>query len=209
MVSAQEMRAIARMVRNVVAEEVRRVRVAVQSSVSRFTLSALNTSGQCARVAGDLRDDEARDDVELLEPYGFTSAPPAGAEGVALSVGGDGGHHVVLALGNRSLRLKGLKSGEVAVYAEFGQSILLNAAGDIILVPKAGRDVLLGDAGATKKVALADDVDDRLAALQTAFDAHMHATAAPGPPVVPTPVPGVIPVGPLAPTGADNVKGKG
>ena len=47
---------------------------------------------------------------------------------------------------------------------------------------------------------------DRLDKLQAAFDAHMHATAATGPPSPPTPVVGLIPVGALAPVAAAKVK---
>lgn len=55
-------------------------------------------------------------------------------------------------------------------------------------------------------VALAGLVSARLTALQTAFDAHVHPTAALGAPSPPFAVPGVIPVGPLAPVAATKAK---
>lgn len=72
----------------------------------------------------------------------------------------------------------------------------------------AAADLRLGDKTAADFVALASLVMARLNALQQAFDAHVHATAATGPPVGPTPVPGLIPVGALASVAAAKVKAK-
>jgi len=77
---------------------------------------------------------------------------------------------------------------------------------DAVAMVIAGAELRLGDKTASAFVALASLVSARLDALQQAFDAHMHATAALGPPVVPTPVPGLIPVGALAAVAATKVK---
>ena len=66
--------------------------------------------------------------------------------------------------------------------------------------------VVLGDNASPQFVALANLVLDRLTKLQNAFDTHVHATAAAGPPSPPTAVPGVIPVGTLASVAATKVK---
>lgn len=65
---------------------------------------------------------------------------------------------------------------------------------------RSGR-VDLGVKNASYAVALAEKVNSRLTHLETAFNAHMHPTAALGPPSPPTPVPGAIPV--------ENVAGSG
>lgn len=77
------------------------------------------------------------------------------------------------------------------------------AAGALVV---AGADVRLGGKTAADFVALASLVSDRLDKLQQAFDSHVHATAATGPPVAPTAVVGLIPVGALAPVAAAKVK---
>lgn len=186
--------------------EVRRLRAKADGGVTRAVSRDLDSSAGFQRATFSMRADEERGDVEVLEQYGLTSAPPAGSEGVALAVGGDGSHHVVLGLGSRSLRLTGLASGEVALYSEHGQQVLLKASGDVVVVPDATGKVYLGQDGATKKVALADDVDARLSTIQTAFDIHVHpgVTVGPGSTAV---TPGII--GPLAPTASDNVFAKG
>ncbi|EGJ49056.1 phage baseplate assembly protein V [Desulfocurvibacter africanus] len=67
--------------------------------------------------------DELLDDCEHFEAYGFTSNPHPGAEGVALAAGGNRSHCIVVCVGDRRYRLKGLKSGEVAIYTDEGDSV--------------------------------------------------------------------------------------
>ena len=66
---------------------------------------------------------EVKDNVEHLEPYGFTACPHAGAEALAGFIGGDRSHAVVIVVADRRFRLQGLKSGEVALYTDEGDFI--------------------------------------------------------------------------------------
>lgn len=63
---------------------------------------------------------EVKDNVEHLEPYGFTACPLAGAEALAGFIGGDRSHGVVIVVADRRFRLQGLKPGEVALYTDEG-----------------------------------------------------------------------------------------
>ncbi|SFV72085.1 Prophage baseplate assembly protein V [Desulfovibrio piger] len=69
--------------------------------------------------------DEVMDGVEHMEPYGFTSNPLPGAEGVVLNVAGQRGACVGVNFGNRGVRVAGLKSGEVCIYTDEGDKITL------------------------------------------------------------------------------------
>ena len=69
--------------------------------------------------------DEDMQDVEHVEPYGYTSRPPAGAEGIVLNVAGQRGACVGINFGNRGVRVTGLKTGEVCVYSDEGDKITL------------------------------------------------------------------------------------
>jgi phage baseplate assembly protein V len=69
--------------------------------------------------------DEDMQGVEHVEPYGFTSRPQGGAEGVILNIGGQRGACVGINFGNRGVRVTGLKSGEVCVYTDEGDKITL------------------------------------------------------------------------------------
>lgn len=66
---------------------------------------------------------EVNDDMEHFEPYGFTSHPLAGAEGIATFLGGDRSHAVVLVVADRRYRLKALAPGEVAIYTDEGDKV--------------------------------------------------------------------------------------
>jgi phage baseplate assembly protein V len=63
---------------------------------------------------------EVNDDMEHFEPYGFTSNPLAGAEGIATFLGGDRSHAIVLVVADRRYRLQSLAPGEVAIYTDEG-----------------------------------------------------------------------------------------
>jgi phage gp45-like len=199
----------------------------LRGMVVRGAVKVLDEAGGLQRAQVTLGADDIAEDVEVLTPPGFTSRP-AQAEALVFAVQGAPGHRVAL-LFDRTTRLKGeLQDGEAALYVgRAGQlvklradggvevraagdaadaSVVLTAAGDVVVTPAAAGKVLLGGAAAAKKVALADDVDARFAAVQTKFDTHVHGGVTVGPgstAVTPTLI------GPLAPTGADNVYGKG
>lgn len=89
----------------------------------RGVLALANASGLMQRVQMRLTADELKDDLEHFEPYGFTSNPQAGAEGLTMFVNGDRSHGVVVCISDRRFRLAGLKSGEVAIYTDEGDCI--------------------------------------------------------------------------------------
>lgn len=218
-----------RTIRDIVRAEVRPLMARVGNGIARGVLKVLDDDTGLARGQSTTQADQVADDIEFLTPYGLSFRAATGAETLVMSIGGSA-RHLIGMIFDRRIRLKGeLAEGEVALHIGVadqlvhlkadgeiviragtdGGTITVKPNGDIVIEPGAGKDVYLGDGAATKRVALADDVDDRLAALQTAFDAHVHPTAAPGPVSPPTPVPGVIPVGALATTASTNVYGKG
>ncbi|BBH44748.1 phage baseplate assembly protein V [Pseudomonas sp. KU43P] len=67
-----------------------------------------------------LTADEVKDGMEHFEPYGFTSNPHPGAEGLAAFLGGDRSHGVVICVSDRRFRLQGMQSGEVALHTDEG-----------------------------------------------------------------------------------------
>lgn len=74
---------------------------------------------------------ETRDDVEHFQQYGFTSNPQAGAEIVVVCLDGRREHAVVIACEDRRYRLKNLEQGEVAIYTDQGDKIVLKRGGTI------------------------------------------------------------------------------
>lgn len=91
--------------------------------LARGTVVLANSANKLQSLQMRLTAGEVNDDMEHFEPYGFTSNPLAGAEGIATFLGGDRSHGVVLVVADRRYRLKALAAGEVAIYTDEGDKI--------------------------------------------------------------------------------------
>ena len=105
-------------------------RVALMVSRAVITLVDDSLKMQCVQV--NLMADVTRDGVERFQNYGHTSNPHKGAEGVMVSIGGNQGHGIVIAVDDRRYRLTGLAEGEVAIYDDLGQKVHLTRNGIVI-----------------------------------------------------------------------------
>jgi len=97
----------------------------VMLMVARGVLKLVNDAGGLQTAQIGLLEDELRDKVERVQDYGLTSNPLPGAEPVVLFVGGNRDHGLIIKVDDRRYRLKGLKSGEVALYTDEGDFIHL------------------------------------------------------------------------------------
>lgn len=79
--------------------------------------------------------DEIRDDLEHVEPYGFSSEPHPEAEAFTLFFDGDRSHGIVFTIADRRYRLKPLKTGEVAIFDDLGQKVHLTREGLEVYTP--------------------------------------------------------------------------
>lgn len=68
---------------------------------------------------------ETLQDVELMQHFGFTSAPPQGTQVVVIPLGGKTTHGIIVATENGTFRVKNLKNGETAIYDASGSTIIL------------------------------------------------------------------------------------
>ncbi|MEE4695570.1 phage baseplate assembly protein V [Pseudomonas alliivorans] len=89
----------------------------------RGTVVLARASSKMQALQMRLTAGEVRGDMEHFEPYGFTSNPLAGAEGIAAFIGGDRSHGLLLVVADRRYRLQGLESGEVAIYTDEGDKL--------------------------------------------------------------------------------------
>jgi len=113
--------------------------------ISRVVLSRVDDSKKMQAVQLTALDGETRENVERVQNYGFTSVPLAGAEGVAVFVGGYRDHGLVVAMDDRRYRPTGLQAGEVALYSSGGTKVLLKANGDVEITPASGSVKVIGD----------------------------------------------------------------
>lgn len=97
----------------------------ISNMLARAVVRGLNTASKCQMLQIEMAGGEGKSDIEHLEPYGFTAAPHQGAEAVSVYFDGDRSHGVVLVVSDRRYRIRGLKAGEVAVYTDEGDSIIM------------------------------------------------------------------------------------
>lgn len=99
--------------------------------VARVVLRRVDDSKKMQLVQLSALAGETRADVERVQQYGFTSVPLEGAEGVAVFVGGYREHGFVVATDDRRHRLSGLQAGEVAIYTDQGDKVVIERGGTI------------------------------------------------------------------------------
>ena len=87
------------------------------------------TNGQSQKVQVVTAAGEVLNNVIFLEPYGFTAKPTGDSETLVFNVQGNVNNRVVLNIGNRRLRFKELKDGEVALYDNAGSLVHLQNGG--------------------------------------------------------------------------------
>lgn len=101
--------------------------------VFRGIMGGMRTDGPVALTDGMGLAGENLPDIELFQHYGFTSHPPPGTMMIVAPVGGKTSHGVVIATEHGAHRVKMLKTGEVAIYTDEGDSMTF-ARGRIINV---------------------------------------------------------------------------
>lgn len=101
----------------------------VMLSIGRAVLNAVYDGNPSQLVQASMLSGETRDKMERLAEYGFTSVPHPGAQAVAVFVGGDRGHGIVVATGDSRYRLAAMEGGEVAIYDDQGQVVHLKRDG--------------------------------------------------------------------------------
>lgn len=144
--------------------------------------------------------DEVRDGVERFQNYGFTSHPHPGAEALAVCVAGSRDHAVVVAVDDRRYRLASLSEGEVAIYTDEGDKVVLKRGGVIEvtaatkvrlatpLVECTGNLTVAGNVTATGNVTAGGNVTatgnvsdaggaKSMAGMRAAYNAHKHGAS--------------------------------
>lgn len=91
----------------------------IASALARGVVVLANSARKLQALQLRITAGEVKDDMEHLEPYGFTSCPKDGAEAL-VGFFGDRSHGVVIMVADRRFRLQALKPGEVSLYTDEG-----------------------------------------------------------------------------------------
>ncbi|BGI51967.1 MAG: hypothetical protein HamCj_03200 [Candidatus Hamiltonella defensa (Ceratovacuna japonica)] len=158
---------------------------------SRLMVRGTNSTAACQRVDVSLMAGETKAGMEYLEPYGFTSTAHAGAEGVALFLSGDRSHGIVINMADRRYRLKDLQTGEVALYTDEGDRVVLKrgrvieVTTDTFIVNAKNKVVLdtprvdtSGEITAEKSIVSQSEIQDKLGSLSSMrdqYNSHTHS----------------------------------
>lgn len=154
----------------------------VLSLIGRAVVKSINAASKCQTVDVELLAGQKKAGIEHLESYGFTSRAQSGAEAIILFPDGDRSHAVAITVADRRYRMKGLKTGEVAIYDDLGQSVTLTRAGIVVdgggkiitfkNAPKARFEMPIESTGQIKD--LCDSSGQTMAAMRIAYNGHRH-----------------------------------
>jgi phage baseplate assembly protein V len=102
------------------------------------------------------------DDVlfsERFQSYGFTGVPLLGAEAIVLFVGAARNHPVVVAVDDRRYRMANLQPGEVAIYTDQGDYVVIRRGGAMELKAAAGVTITSPSVHLTGSLTVDGDAD--------------------------------------------------
>ena len=104
--------------------------------IGRCVILAVDTKTKTQELQIEALKDEVIDNIEHRQTYGFTSVPLAGAEGIVLAISASRNNAVVIGVEDTRYRIQGLENGDVAIYDDKGQTVLLTKDGISITAKK-------------------------------------------------------------------------
>lgn len=99
--------------------------------IARGVIENIDDSKELQHCQMALLQGEIRNDLERFQQYGFTSRPHPGAEGIAIFLGGNRDHGIIINVEDRQYRLKNLAAGEVAIHTDEGDFIKFKRGNEI------------------------------------------------------------------------------
>jgi phage gp45-like len=98
----------------------------VMMAVAPVKITATDDSGPVHRAQVRGFPPETIDNMPVLQIYGLASHAMPGSDAMALFASGDRSNGVIVATGNQQYRLRGLAPGEVALYTDEGDKVVLS-----------------------------------------------------------------------------------
>ena len=101
------------------------------STIERGTVTASKNDDQLRELQVQLQDNYVQDELEHLEPYGFSSEPHCDKQTDAMVafLGNQRGHGIVLSVTDRRYRITQMKTGEVCIYDDKKRHVYLKQDG--------------------------------------------------------------------------------
>lgn len=139
----------------------------------------------------ELLPGEVRDNIEIMQHFGYKSVPPKETIGLTLSIGGVRDDTIIIATGNKTA--PEVKEGESTIYNNFSERIellekMMILNGEVININ-----------GDSKQLVTHAELDNSLQQMLTSLNSHTHVTTAT---IGASPTPGII-ARPTTPTQLD------
>lgn len=138
-------------------------------SISRAVIESVKDTEGMQIVKVNLLAGESREGIERMQNYGFSGVPTDNAEAVAVAIGSNRDHLIIIACDDRTKRIKGLEKGESVQYNSNGDKWHLKKDGTLEGTLSKNLEVTL------KKLKLTngtDEIVDLLIQLSTAIAAE-------------------------------------
>lgn len=103
----------------------------IANMLARGVVALVNDDSKIQTIQSTFLANETRDGIERFQQYGFTGVPLAGAEAIAVFLNGARDNPIIICVDDKRYRLKGLAGGEVALYTDEGDSIILKRGNNI------------------------------------------------------------------------------
>lgn len=175
----------------VVRREIERAKAGMRTAL-RAVLKGGVTRTRVQRLNAEALAGEALRDVELMQQFGFTSAPPEGAQLVLIPLGGRTSAAVVVASEHGTYRFKVDAQGEAALYNQWGDVIHLKQDRSIHVVAAlkvqidsplssfSGDVDVAGNITSGANITAAGNVADQggtktMAGMRAAYNGHNHS----------------------------------
>ena len=117
--------------RDMVENLIKPLRNRVYTMITRAIIESVKDGDGMQLVKVSLLAGENRDDAERFQNFGFSSVPPDGSECVAVSIGGNRDHLIIIVADDRNSRITGLAKGESVFYNSKGDKLVLKASGNL------------------------------------------------------------------------------
>lgn len=157
----------------------------------RGRINKVNSAGPVQLVQLSGLSGETLQDNEYFQHYGLTSNPPADSMGIVLPIGGKTAHGIIIATEHGLYRLKSLKSGEVALYSDEGDHVILkrgrvmevvtqilNITATTVVNITTPTVNMSGNLNVTGNIIAHGDISDHdnksMAGMRTTYNGHTH-----------------------------------
>lgn len=110
------------------------------------TTTAVNDSGLIRTVQGQFGPGQVKDNIPMVQHYGFASNPPVGADFAYGCVNGNRSVAAIIASNHQNYIIKNLGNGSVALYDMFGNEVILSSTG-ISMTDLTGNSVNMTSGG--------------------------------------------------------------